>query len=161
MNHIEELVYEYYDWRDYLVKKNMNVGKRKAGGYEMELDIVAYNPHIKHLIHVETSLDAYSWEKREERYSKKFALGRKYIFSEIFTWLDEKTVIDEQIIAITSTENGLLNGIRIISVDEYMSMIIKEIAKEGKASKNAIPQQYPLLRTIQFCFCGYYNKPTI
>jgi len=159
MNHLEEIVFEYYDWKDYLVKKNINVGKRERGGYEMELDIIAYNPHKKHLIHIETSLDAYSWEKRKERYIKKFNLGRKYIFKEVFTWLDEATPLDELIVAINKTGDGFLNKVKIVTVDEFMSKLINEIKAEDKASKNAIPQQYPLLRTIQFCFCGYYNKP--
>jgi hypothetical protein len=47
----------------------------------MELDIIAYNPHPhkEYLIHIEVSLDAFSWEERSKRY------WEKYIFSEIFT----------------------------------------------------------------------------
>lgn len=161
MNHLEELVYEYFDWNDYFVKKNINVGKRQGGGYEMELDIIAYNPHKNHLIHIETSLDAYSWKTREERYDKKFKIGRKYIFDEVFPWLDRNIEIDELIIGINKTQDGKLNSVNIITVDEYMTKIINEIKTIGKASKNAIPQQYPMLRTIQFCFCGYYNKPIV
>jgi hypothetical protein len=32
MNHLEQLVCEYYDWMGYLVKSNVHVGKRKEGG---------------------------------------------------------------------------------------------------------------------------------
>jgi len=160
-NHLEELLFEFFDWKDYLVKKNIFVGKREKGGYEMELDIVAYNPHNKHLVHVETSLDALSWSKREERYKKKFEVGRKYIFNEVFTWLDNKITINEIIVAVASTSNGFLNDIRIISVDDCMSEIINEIKSLGKASKNAVPEQYPLLRTIQFCYNGYHKIPEV
>jgi hypothetical protein len=159
MNHLEELVSEYFEWKDYFVKKNINVGKRTAGGYEMELDLIAYNPHENHLIHIETSLDAYSWQIREERYAKKFSIGRKYIFDEVFPWLDRNIVIDELIIGINKTQDGKLNGVNITTVDDYMSKIIKDVKDMGKAAKNAIPQKYPMLRTIQFCFCGYYTKP--
>jgi hypothetical protein len=159
MNHLEELVYEYYDWKGYLVKRNVKVGKRPKGGYEMELDIIAYNPHEKHLIHVESSLDALSWENRKQRYSKKFEIGQKYIFKEVFTWLDEKQTIDKLIISSRTTKNGIFGQIKIIAVDDFMTNVIKEIKKEGKASKNAIPEQYPLLRTVQYCFCGYNNMP--
>ena len=159
MNHLEELVSEYYEWNDYFVKKNINVGKRTAGGYEMELDLIAYNPHTNHLIHIETSLDAYSWQTREERYAKKFNIGRKYIFEDVFPWLDRSIEIDELIIGINKTQDGKLNGINITTVDDYMSKIIKDVKDAGKASKNAIPQKFPMLRTIQFCFCGYYTKP--
>ena len=158
MNHLEQLVYEYYDWMGYLVKSNLRVGKRKQGGYEMELDIVAYNPHKKHLIHIETSLDAASWEERKKRYSKKFEIGKKYIFSEVFTWLDENENIDQMIIAISKTRNGLLNGVKIITVDDFMSIVINDVKKKGKANKNAIPEKYQLLRTIQFCVSGYWKR---
>jgi hypothetical protein len=120
MNHLEQLAYEYYDWLGYLVKSNIHVGKRKQGGYEMELDIVAYNPHTKHLLHLETSLDADSWEKRKERYSKKFEIGGKYIFKEVFTWLCDNENIDKMIISIHKTKNGFLDGIKIITVDDFM-----------------------------------------
>ncbi len=41
MTHLEQLVYEYYDWSGYLVKHNIHVGRLSHGGYEMELDIIA------------------------------------------------------------------------------------------------------------------------
>jgi hypothetical protein len=47
----------------------------------MKLDIIAYHPREKHLIHIETSLDALSWKKRRERYSKIFDIAKRYIFS--------------------------------------------------------------------------------
>jgi hypothetical protein len=161
MNHLEQLVYEYYDWMGYLVKNNVHVGKLKKGGYEMELDIIAYNPHKDHLIHIEVSLDAFSWETRSKRYFKKFNSGKKYIFSEIFTWLDVGKDIDQLIISVNKTQNGLLNEVKIITVDDFMKIIIDDIKKVGKAVNAAIPEQYPLLRTIQFCFCGYNITPKL
>jgi hypothetical protein len=44
MSHLEDLIVEYYDWRGYLVKRNIRVGPLAHGGWEMELDIVAYIP---------------------------------------------------------------------------------------------------------------------
>ena len=76
MTHLEQLVYEYYDWLGYLVKHNIKVGRLQRGGWEMELDIIAYNPNTNHLIHFEPSLDADSWDKREKRFSKKFDAGK-------------------------------------------------------------------------------------
>jgi len=159
MNHLVQMAYEYYNWKGYLVKNNIHVGKRKQGGYEMELDIVAYNPNSKHLIHIETSLDADSWERRRERYSKIFSIGEKYIFFEVFTWLKKDEKIDQLIVGINKINNGLLNGIKIIYVGEFTGIIINEFIKEGKANKKAIPEQFLILRTIQYCFCGYNNKP--
>lgn len=65
MNHLEVLLFKYYDWQDYLVRSNIKVGRLNHGGYKGKLDIVAYNPHTQHLIHLEPSNDAHNWEKRE------------------------------------------------------------------------------------------------
>ena len=159
MNNLEQLVSEYYDWKDYLIKRNIHVGKRPAGGYEMELDLVAYQPHANHLIHIETSLDSYSWAKRKDRFSKKFERGSKYIFEEVFTWLDHKTKIDQLIVLPTKPSTGMLDGVKVITVDEQYSIIINEIKNVGKANRAAIPEQYFLLRTIQFCVMGYHSSP--
>jgi len=79
MNHLEQLTYEYYDWLGYLVKHNIKVGKLKRGGWEMELDIVAYNPTTNHLIHMEPSIDGYSWETRETHFRKKGLLPNVWV----------------------------------------------------------------------------------
>ena len=55
------------------------MGPRPTGGHEGELDVVAFHPGERHLIHIEPSMDANSWEKREERFSKKFEIGRRYL----------------------------------------------------------------------------------
>ena len=48
--------------------------------HESELDVVAFNPETKHLVHIEPSMDCFTWEKREKRYKQKFAAGKKDIF---------------------------------------------------------------------------------
>jgi len=72
-NHLEDLVAEWYEFNGYFVRRNVPVGKRPKGGYECELDIVGFNPTAKRLVHIEPSLDADSWKKREE----EKALGSK------------------------------------------------------------------------------------
>jgi len=77
MNHLEQLVGEWYEYQGYFVRRNVWVGPRAEGGYECELDVVTFHPSINHLVHIEPSMDARSWIKREERYKKKFAPGKK------------------------------------------------------------------------------------
>src|SRR3546814_1397354 len=79
MNHLEQLTAEWYEVRGYFVRRNVQVGKRVKGGYECELDVVAFCPQRRHLVHVEPSMDANTWATREARYTKKFEAGRKYI----------------------------------------------------------------------------------
>jgi len=39
----------------------------------MELDVVAYHPHTKHLAHIEPSVDGHSWKTREQRFTRNFS----------------------------------------------------------------------------------------
>lgn len=74
MNHLEELTKEWLEYRGYFVRQSVLVGPRTKGGYEGELDIVALNPVTRHLLHIECSLDALAWDKRELRFAAKFEL---------------------------------------------------------------------------------------
>ena len=158
MSHLEDLIVEYYDWKGYLIKRNVKVGRLAHGGYEGELDVVAYNPHTHRLLHLEPSIDANSWERREERFTKKFALGRKYIFKDVFTWFKKKPTL-EQIAILVSHPKGRdkLAGGKIRSIDEFVAEVRGEIEQKGIMAKNAIPEQYPLLRTIQLSHKGYHK----
>lgn len=124
----------------------------------MELDVIAFHPMTKHLIHLEPSLDAHSWEKREQRFSKKFEAARKYILTDIFTWLEPDTLIEQIAILICHPSNRHeLCGAAIISIDEFVAKVRVEIASLGIMAKNAIPEQYPQLRAIQLLVSGYYR----
>ena len=161
MSHLEDLIAEYYDWKGYLVKRNIKVGRLSHGGWEMELDILAYHPHTRHLVHLEPSIDAHSWATREQRFTKKFGAGEKYIFTEVFTWLDPKTPLESIAVLVSHPKNrDRLAGAKIMSVDELVSRIRKEIIESGIVAKNAIPEQYPLLRTMQMSHNGYYKAIT-
>jgi len=154
MNHLENLIRQYYEWQGYIVRGNVKVGRREQGGWAGELDIVAYHHQKKRLLHIEPSLDAHPWKKREKRFKKKFAAGRKHIATDVFPWLDEKTPI-EQIAIMTTSGKGKLAGGRVETVDEFMQEVKTEIAQLGKMARNAIPEEYDLLRTIQMAICGY------
>jgi len=87
-NFLEQLVAEWYEYQHYFVRRNVRVGRRSMGGYESELDVVAFSPEKKHLVHIEPSMDSDSWEKREKRFAAKFAAGRSHIPS-LFKGLSE------------------------------------------------------------------------
>lgn len=156
MNHLEKLTRQYYDWKGYLVKGNVKVGRRAKGGWGGELDVVAYNPQTNHLIHIEPSLDGDSWAKREKRFEKKFRFGRKYIYEDVFPWLSKDIPLEQIAILITSSHRELAGG-KVISVDEFMKQIKTDISNQGVAIKSAIPEEYDLLRTIQLSISGYYK----
>jgi len=156
MNHLENLTRQYYDWKGYLVKGNVKVGRLPHGGWAGELDIVAYHPQTEHLVHIEPSIDADSWKKREQRFEKKFRFGREYIYKDVFPWLSPQTPLEQIAMLITASRKKLC-GANVISIDEFMNKIKVEIQHQGIMAKNAIPEEYDLLRTIQMAINGYYK----
>ncbi len=156
MSHLEALIVEYLDWQGYIVKRNLKVGRLAHGGWQMELDIIGYHPRSGDLVHYEPSIDALSWETRAGRYEKKFKAGKEFILSKVFSWLPKETNIRQIAVFISHPKDrDSIAGGSIISVDELMAEIREKVIESGIMSKNAIPEIYPLLRTIQLTHCGY------
>ncbi|MWV18012.1 hypothetical protein F3I16_18385 [Pseudomonas sp. L-22-4S-12] len=152
MNHLEQLTSEWYEYRGYFVRRNVLVGKRAKGGYECELDVVAFCPQRQHLVHIEPSMDAHTWAKREARYEKKFEAGRKYIPG-IFSGITlPKNIEQIALLGFASNANvKTLAGGRIMTSADLLAEITAEIGNL-RIAQAAIPEQYPLLRTIQFAY---------
>lgn len=149
-NFLEQLVAEYFEYQGFFVRRNVMVGRRARGGYECELDVVAYHPAKKRLVHVEPSMDAQTWEKREGRYRKKFTAGRKHIPS----LFDGVTLPSEpEQIALfgfgTSGGRTTLAGGRVVMIADFMREIAAEL-RGKKISNAAVPEAFPLLRAVQF-----------
>lgn len=156
MAHLENLLDEWYEWRGYLVRRNVMVGPRHNGGYEGELDIIAFNPQSGHLIHVEASLDADSWEKRKARFEKKFERGRRFVRTTIFPWLDQSVEL-EQIALLPARRPSGLAGAKVVAVDDFMKQVRDAIIAQGPAVSAAIPEQFGYLRSIQLAVVGYHR----
>lgn len=157
-SHLETLIHEYLEWRGYLVRRNVKVGRLAHGGWAMELDLVGYHPKTTDLVHYEPSIDALSWSKREARYKKKFEAGRKYLFTEVFAWLPPSTPLKQIAVFINHPKSRhTIAGGSIVSVDELMAEIRTEVTKYGVMSKKAVPELYPLLRTVQLTHKGYFR----
>jgi hypothetical protein len=126
-NFLEELISEWYEYQGYFVRRNVLVGKRTKGGHECELDIVAFNPEKKVLLHAEPSMDTDSWQKRELRYAKKFKAGKKYI-PELFKHLDVPTQIDQIAIFVFGSKKTYQTiGGKIILLPEHLSEIFSSL----------------------------------
>ena len=150
-NHLEQLVSEWLEFKGYFVRRNVKVGKLAHGGHEGELDIVAYHPIDNHLLHIEPSIDAHTWQKREERFRKKFDAGQKYIIAEIFPWLPHNKTFDQWAILWGSDRNHTeIGGGKVVPLWKLYRLIAKDIVAIGKPEGNAISEIFPLLRTMQY-----------
>ena len=157
-SHLEQLISEYLEWKGFLVRRNVKVGRLAHGGWEMEMDIIGYHPIENKLVHYEPSIDAFSWEKRKARYEKKFQAGQKYIKTELFKWIRSDCKLEQIAVLVTHPrERHEIAGGKIISIDELIREIKSDILNCGIVGKNAIPEMYPLLRTIQLTVSGYYS----
>ena len=149
-NFLEQLASEWYSYKGYFVRQNVLVGKRAKGGYDCELDVVAFNPETKHLVHMEPSMDCYSWEKREKRYFKKFQAGKKHIPA-----LFRGTALPAEIEQIalleyaSSIKRNKIGGGKVLLVKEFIREI-KEDLEIKMINNNAVSEHTPLLRMIQF-----------
>jgi len=148
-NYLEQLAAEWYEYKGYFVRRNVRVGPRAAGGHEGELDVVAYDPSIPKLLHVETSMDADSWAERERRCMRKFQTGEKYIRA-LFHGISAKTPIEKiAVFGLGSKKNHqIVGGGTIMLIDEFVAYILAELATVSWSSR-AVPEQYPLVRTLQ------------
>jgi hypothetical protein len=151
VNFLEQLTAEWFEYSGYFVRRNIKVGKRQKGGHDCELNVVAYHPVKKHLVHIEPSTDASSWEVREKRYQKKFDAGRKYI-PEMFPGLIDSTATPEQIalmvFAPRKQERALAGG-RVLHVSAFLAEIV-EYFKSFSMMSAGVPEGFPILRTLQF-----------
>jgi hypothetical protein len=155
-NHLETLISQFYDWKGWVVRRNVKVGRRDRGGYAGELDVVVYDPTTGKVIHYEPSTDASTWDKRAATYERKFKAGRDYIAKEVLPWL--KPDFEPEQIAVffnVPERRRAFLGKKAMSIDDLVKMIRDEIQKMGRVGKKAIPEQYDLLRTIQLVVCGY------
>lgn len=153
-NFLEQLVSEWYSYKGYLVKQNVLVGKRPQGGYECELDVVAFKPNPEAgesaLVHVEPSMDCHSWTTREKRYHKKFEAGRKHIPSIFKGYVLPSEIEQIALFEYASGKNhSVIGGGKVKLVKELLRDIRIELLSK-KVCNDAVSEHMPLLRMVQF-----------
>ena len=148
-NYLEQLVSEWYEYQGYFVRRNVLVGPRPKGGYEGELDVVAFHPGKQHLVHIECSMDADSWAEREKRLTRKFQTGEKYI-PNLFLNLTEGINLDKRaVFGLGSTKNHqFLAGAKITLIQDFVSEVIAGLRHTSWFSR-AVPEHLPIIRTLQ------------
>ena len=156
-NFLEQLVAEWYEYRGYFVRRNVPVGRGSGGGYEAELDVVAFHPETRHLVHIEPSMDSDSWQTRERRFKAKFDAGRKHIPT-LFPGLDVPGDVEQIALLLSASKvnHPTLGGAAVQLVSELMREIMENLG-DRKIMENAVPEHHALLRTLQ-CVVEYRRK---
>jgi len=150
MNFLEQLTAEWFEYVGYFVRTNVKARKRVAGGWDMELDVLAYQPATQTLLHVEPSGDAESWAERRDRF-----MNKKYILSKN----EYEEIIGAPIAAIerlaivghaksTKADLNWGKGVEVITIATFLSRITTYL-RDIDYMSNAVPEGYPILRTIQ------------
>jgi hypothetical protein len=117
----------------------VKVGKRAKGGWDGELDIVAFHPSRQHFLHIECSFDAHTWEVRETKFGKKFAIGKQYA-RELFSGMSLPTSLDQVIVhgyASAPARHRALGGGRLITSEELVAEIMYPDKKRCTGLKHA------------------------
>lgn len=148
MNHLKSLATEWLDYNGYFVRTGVRVGKRPKGGWSGELDVVALHPERRHFLHVECSSDAWTWGHREAVFKRKFEIGGTH-GRELFSGLDLPAALDQVVLhgfAGAPERHRDLGGGRLVTAQELVAEILGALPP---SAKSAVPEKYPLLRTLQ------------
>lgn len=146
MNQLEEMVKEYYEYSGYFVKTNIRFYKLERGGYKGETDVIAYNPQNMNLIHIECSQEAVSDKDLKAKADKKFPKELDYE-KELNLKIKEISKIFIVGQSSASKQDLMPYGVEHKSVKQFMKEVYDFITEDFM--HNAVPEVYPLLRTIQ------------
>ncbi len=148
MYFLEQLIAEWYAYQGYFVRTNVKFGKRAAGGYEGEMDIVAFHPNTQELVHVEASMDADSWHERFTKLQRKFSAARKH-YSELFPF-EHRQIKRVAILGLTESHNvgEPPEGVEIVLIPHFIRQMTDTL-RQTNFLKQAVPEELPRPRAIQ------------
>jgi hypothetical protein len=150
MNFLETLVAEWYEYTGHFVRANTRTRKRARGGWDVELDVLAYSPADQQLIHIETSGDADSWPERKKRFlTKKFHLKHE----EYEALIGFKVPTIRRIALVgwqksTKVDLNWGNNISVVSIPSFLAQVTSRL-KQVDPMRQAVPEGFPLLRAMQ------------
>ncbi len=150
MKYLEQLVREWHEYKGYFVRRDLWVGLEPSdGSYECELDIVAFHPIHRHVVHIETSEDLRNLQDCERHFQAKFDAGKKYLHR-IFGIADHLHI--EQIALILEsgeTQRLTIGGGKVVLLSDFLAAILGELSGID-VSGAMVPEQWPIVLTLQF-----------
>jgi hypothetical protein len=149
MDYLEQLASEWYEYQGYFVRRDVWVGLEADGSYECELDVVGFHPMKHHLVQIEPLMNGLSWKEREQHLRLKFDAGRKYLHR-MFGAEPHLTIEQIALAAVAADPHRrTVAGGKILPLSEFLSQILAKLATVS-VSADLVPEQWPLLRTLQF-----------
>jgi hypothetical protein len=149
MYFLEQLTSEWLEYRGYFVRRHVRVEGQEADGDDCELDVVAFHPGTKHLLHVEASMDASTWRVRDRRYRQKFDAGREHIPTMFEGSVPVQPVDQVALFGFgTRAGHGAVAGGRVLFADELMDEIRLDL-RDRPALAQHVSERFVCLRTIQ------------
>ena len=154
LNFLEQIVAEWFNLKGYFVKTNLRFGRiRRGGGYKGEMDVIAFHPQTRELVHVEVSTSAAKWENICKTIRRKFESAEQH-YDEMFQFPRHSTrriaIGGFGYVAPAWVKERLgESGVTLESVPEFFRKVTANI-QDRPVAKSAIPETLPLLRAIQF-----------
>lgn len=155
MNFLEQLTAEWHAFRGWFVRTNIKFGRRKQGGWEGEIDVIAYDPKTETLRHIETSTDSYAWEIRKKRFLRKFTSAKPH-YGDVFP-VHTQHIEQIAIVGFSRPKKPVVlpPSIQIVLVPDFIREITAVLSKIDPM-QSAVPETYPLLRAVQYA--SFYGK---
>ena len=151
MNFLEQVIAEWFSHKGYFVKTNIKFGKLPSGGFAGEVDVVAFDPQTRELVHIEAS--TVGGVGGAKLFKKKFDLAKRYYGEELFQFsYDSMRCMAIGGFAYTATpkvKNMLGEKIEVETVPEFFRKA-SACLRECPIPKQAISETLPLLRAMQF-----------
>ena len=155
VNTFEQLIAEWYELRGYFVRRNIPVGKGAKGGWEGELDVVAFHPSTKHMVHIEASTSGDSWKKLKPRIEKQFAAGRTHI-PLLYPNLDLPSGIDQIFVLYRRMRSDKqIEGVQMVPFEDLLNEM-RDYLKLRDIHKAKVPETFSLLRVLHH---AVYYRP--
>jgi hypothetical protein len=159
VEYLEQLVRQWYEYQGYFVREDLWVGFQPDGSYECELDVVAFHPTRRHVLHVETGYDVPELSDHEQHFQTKFDAGKKYLHR-MFGVEDHLHI--EQTALLLQNEaphRHTVGGGRILLLADFFAEILHSLSGVDVSSA-MVPAQWPLILTLQFAAGRISPRPS-
>ena len=141
INTIEQVVAEWYDLRGYFIRRNIMRPNPPRG--QTDLDVVAFHPNTRHMIHIEGSTASERWSAVKLKMEAKFPLDRAYL-ARLYPDLPLEQLL---VYYRRVPDEHLDSGIRILAFPDLLSEI-RAYLKTHRLDERKVPEAFPLLRVL-------------